>query len=144
MMKDSRVNSRLSFSFLHTSLCCCWTFILLRFGYCILSHYRDMLICELGTDNNLAIVNISLQDLKQYQEREVVSKNRGNSIGFSNSFNKYATNIFLFEAVQSFFEYILELSPLLMTIFFYITLNFPCLHPPILYKSTYIFHIFHL
>lgn len=34
-------------------------------------HYRDMLICELGTDNNLAIVNINLQDLKQYQEREV-------------------------------------------------------------------------
>ena len=30
-----------------------------------------MLICELGTDNNLAIVNINLQDLKQYQEREV-------------------------------------------------------------------------
>ena len=34
-------------------------------------HYRDMLICELGNDNNLAIVNINLQDLKQYQEREV-------------------------------------------------------------------------
>ena len=30
-----------------------------------------MLICELGTDNNLTIVNINLQDLKQYQEREV-------------------------------------------------------------------------
>lgn len=137
-MKDSRVYFS-TILFLHINS--------LQLGFQlvgILCHYRDMLICELGTDNNLAIVNINLQDLKQYQEREVVSKNRGNSIGSSNSFNKYATNIFLFEAVQSFFEYILEQFFLANSISVYITLNFPCLHPPILYKSTYIFHIFHL
>ncbi len=34
-------------------------------------NYRNMLMCELGTDKNIAIVNINLDDLKKYQEREV-------------------------------------------------------------------------
>lgn len=71
MMKDSRVYFSTILFLFYISVCCCLAFNLLEFGYCILSHYRDMLICELGTDNNLAIVNINLQDLKQYQEREV-------------------------------------------------------------------------
>ena len=71
MMKDSRVYFSTILFLFYTSLCCYWVFNLLRFRHCILSHYRDMLICKLGTDNNLAIVNINLQNLKQYQEREV-------------------------------------------------------------------------